>query len=193
MLDWAGESQYYVEPKRLARLGYLDARKEPGKTRERTVYTLTEKGLVALREYARIPVHFTPVKSEPLLRLMICDLVDEVDATSTPRTSAPRAEQPNFAGGRPHQRPEMPSSDMVARRRTRGSDSRSGGSSPTTSREHYLVNPSTAADPAEYVTRVGSAATRCSSSGGCDALSRGRCRRAPLSRGRRSGRPRRRR
>ena len=45
MLDWAGESQYYVEPKRLARLGYLEARKEPGKTRDRTVYTLTEKGL----------------------------------------------------------------------------------------------------------------------------------------------------
>ena len=27
LLDWAGESQYYAEPKRLARLGYLDARK----------------------------------------------------------------------------------------------------------------------------------------------------------------------
>ena len=50
ILDWAGESQYYVEPKRLARLGYLEARKEPGKTRERTVYSLTEKGLEALRE-----------------------------------------------------------------------------------------------------------------------------------------------
>ena len=37
MLDWAGESQYYVEPKRLARLGYLEARKEPGRTRPRTV------------------------------------------------------------------------------------------------------------------------------------------------------------
>ena len=45
MLDWAGESQYYAEPKRLARLGYLEARKEPGKTRERTVYRLTEKGI----------------------------------------------------------------------------------------------------------------------------------------------------
>src|SRR6187455_1729218 len=56
MLDWAGESQYYVEPKRLARLGYLAARKEPGKTRERTVYTLTDKGLRALRDYARTPV-----------------------------------------------------------------------------------------------------------------------------------------
>jgi DNA-binding PadR family transcriptional regulator len=77
ILDWAGESQYYVEPKRLARLGYLEARKEPGKTRERTVYTLTEKGLAALRRYAGTPVRFTPVKSEPLLRLLIADLVGE--------------------------------------------------------------------------------------------------------------------
>jgi DNA-binding PadR family transcriptional regulator len=77
MLAWAGESQYYTEPKRLAKLGYLEARKEPGKTRERTVYTLTDKGLAALREYARTPVGFTPLKSEPLLRLLICDLVGE--------------------------------------------------------------------------------------------------------------------
>src|SRR5919204_202561 len=77
ILDWAGESQYYVEPKRLAHLGYLVARKEPGKTRERTVYTLTDKGLDALREYARTPVKVTPVKSDPLLRLLICDLVGE--------------------------------------------------------------------------------------------------------------------
>jgi DNA-binding PadR family transcriptional regulator len=77
ILAWAGESQYYVEPKRLAKLGYLDSRKEPGKTRERTVYTLTDKGLNALREYARTPVRFTPLKSEPLLRLLIADLVGE--------------------------------------------------------------------------------------------------------------------
>jgi DNA-binding PadR family transcriptional regulator len=77
MLDWAGESQYYTEPKRLAKLGYLDASREPGKTRERTVYTLTDKGLDALREYAKTPVRFTPVKSDPLLRLLLCDLVGE--------------------------------------------------------------------------------------------------------------------
>jgi DNA-binding PadR family transcriptional regulator len=77
ILDWAGESQYYAEPKRLAKLGYLDARKERGRTRERTVYTLTDKGLGALREYARTPVQFTPLKSEPLLRLLIADLVGE--------------------------------------------------------------------------------------------------------------------
>jgi DNA-binding PadR family transcriptional regulator len=77
MFDWAGESQYYVEPKRLARLGYLESRKEPGKTRDRTVYTLTEKGLTALREWAGTPVHFTPFKSELLMRLLIADLVGE--------------------------------------------------------------------------------------------------------------------
>src|SRR3954449_9370169 len=64
ILDWGGESQYYVEPKRLAKLGYLDARKEPGKTRERTVYSLTGQGLRALQEYARTPVTFTPLKSD---------------------------------------------------------------------------------------------------------------------------------
>src|SRR5438093_1537641 len=77
LLDWAGESQYYVEPKRLAELGYLDTHKEPGRTRERTVYSLTEKGRQALADYARTPVSVTPLKSEPLLRLLICDLVGE--------------------------------------------------------------------------------------------------------------------
>jgi DNA-binding PadR family transcriptional regulator len=77
MLAWAGQSQYYTEPKRLAKLGYLAARKEPGKTRERTVYTLTDKGREALCEWARTPTRFTPLKSEPLIRLLICDLVGE--------------------------------------------------------------------------------------------------------------------
>ena len=74
ILAWAGESQYYVEPKRLARLGYLEARKAPGKTRERTVYTLTDQGREAIRAYARTPARFTPVKSEPLVRLLLADL-----------------------------------------------------------------------------------------------------------------------
>ena len=77
ILDWAGESQYYVEPKRLAKLGYLEAHKEPGRTRERTVYTLTDKGLEALREFARTPARVTPLKSEPLLRLLVADMVGE--------------------------------------------------------------------------------------------------------------------
>jgi DNA-binding PadR family transcriptional regulator len=75
MLAWAGESQYYTEPKRLAKLGYLSSHKEPGKTGKRTVYALTDRGLEALREHARTPVTFTPLKSEALLRLLIADLV----------------------------------------------------------------------------------------------------------------------
>lgn len=77
IVDWAGESQYYVEPKRLAGLGYLETRKEPGKTRERTVYTLTEKGVEALRAWGRTPLRFTPLKSEPADRLLAADIIGE--------------------------------------------------------------------------------------------------------------------
>jgi len=80
IVDWAGESQYYVEPKRLARLGYLETRKEPGKTRERTVYTLTEKGVEALREWGRTPLRFTPLKTEVASRLLAADIIGD-DAT----------------------------------------------------------------------------------------------------------------
>ncbi|HKN63768.1 MAG TPA: PadR family transcriptional regulator [Gaiellaceae bacterium] len=77
IVDWAGESQYYAEPKRLARLGYLEARREPGKTRERTVYTLTEKGVAALREWGRTPLRFTPLKTEVAARLLAADLIGD--------------------------------------------------------------------------------------------------------------------
>jgi PadR family transcriptional regulator, regulatory protein AphA len=77
--DWAGESQYYVEPKRLARLGYLEARREPGKTRERTVYTLADKGLEALREWAGSAISFPRLEHEALVMLLGGDLVDDAD------------------------------------------------------------------------------------------------------------------
>jgi len=77
IVDWAGESQYYAEPKRLARLGYLETRKEPGKTRERTVYTLTDKGVEALREWGRTPLRFTQLKIEAADRLLAADIVGE--------------------------------------------------------------------------------------------------------------------
>jgi DNA-binding PadR family transcriptional regulator len=77
IVDWAGESQYYVEPKRLARLGYLEARKAPGKTRERTVYTLTAKGVEALREWGRTPLRFTPLKTEVAARLLAADIIGD--------------------------------------------------------------------------------------------------------------------
>jgi len=71
------ESQYYAETKRLAKLGYLEARKEPGKTRERTHYLLTEKGLDALLEWTKEPATAPRVASESIVRLLAADLVGE--------------------------------------------------------------------------------------------------------------------
>ena len=74
---WAGESQYYTAPKRLARLGLLRARREPGRTRERTVYELTEDGRSALLAWGRTPVRFPTFRHEALVRLMAADLIGE--------------------------------------------------------------------------------------------------------------------
>jgi DNA-binding PadR family transcriptional regulator len=73
----AAESQYYAEPKRLERRGYLSSRKEPGQTRERTHYTLTPKGLAALQDWAREPVRFPATLHEGVVRLLAADLVGE--------------------------------------------------------------------------------------------------------------------
>ena len=73
----ASESQWYAEPKRLERLGLLRARKEPGRTRPRTVYELTDAGLAALREWAATPVAFPRMQNEPILRVLAADLVGD--------------------------------------------------------------------------------------------------------------------
>jgi DNA-binding PadR family transcriptional regulator len=66
-LACAGERQYYLEPKRLTRLGYLTACPAPGQTHPRTVYTLTDAGLQTLRDGARAPVRFVPFKGEAMV------------------------------------------------------------------------------------------------------------------------------
>jgi DNA-binding PadR family transcriptional regulator len=71
------DSQWYAEPKRLAKLGYLSARKEPGKTRPRTHYELTAKGWEALRTWILEPTPFTKIQLEPAWRLMAADLVGD--------------------------------------------------------------------------------------------------------------------
>jgi hypothetical protein len=50
------------------------------------VYSLTDRGLEALRRYARTPVRFQPVKNELLLRLLICDLVGEAPTRASAAT-----------------------------------------------------------------------------------------------------------
>jgi PadR family transcriptional regulator, regulatory protein AphA len=80
-MHWdAAPSQFYAEPKRLAKLGYLEAEKQPGRTRERTYYTLTEKGRQALVDWSRTPCPLPRIQNEPVVRLLGADLVP-ADAT----------------------------------------------------------------------------------------------------------------
>ena len=72
----AAESQWYSEPKRLAKLGFLRAEKRPGRTRERTHYTLTDAGRAALREWLAEPSAFTRIQCEPIVRLLAAEYVD---------------------------------------------------------------------------------------------------------------------
>ena len=72
----ASESQYYAEPKRLAALGLLSARKEPGITRERTVYELTDAGRAALRAWLRTPSGPPRIQNEPLVRALAAEYVE---------------------------------------------------------------------------------------------------------------------
>ena len=76
----AAESQYYAEPKRLERLGYLKASKLPGRTHERTHYELTDKGLEALREWIGGRPEHPRLVTDPILRLLAADLVGEAPA-----------------------------------------------------------------------------------------------------------------
>ena len=70
-------SQYYAEPKRLERLGYLSSSKAPGRTRERTVYRLTDRGREALREWLAGPCPPPTVPGEAIVRMLAADLVGE--------------------------------------------------------------------------------------------------------------------
>jgi DNA-binding PadR family transcriptional regulator len=79
----AAPSQYYAEPKRLERLGYLRSTKEPGRTRERTVYHLTEQGLEALRAWMKEPAAFPRVGGEPIVRMLAADLVGPAAARTS--------------------------------------------------------------------------------------------------------------
>jgi PadR family transcriptional regulator AphA len=71
----AAESQWYAEPKRLERLGLLTAHKEPGRTRPRTHYTLTDTGRQALAAWMQEPARFPRIQNEPVVRLLAADLV----------------------------------------------------------------------------------------------------------------------
>ena len=72
----AAPSQWYAEPKRLARTATSTRTRRPGRTRERTHYTLTERGREALADWVRTPATLPRIQNEPVIRLAAADLVD---------------------------------------------------------------------------------------------------------------------
>ena len=73
----AAESQWYAEPKRLELLGYLSSRQQPGQTRPRTHYSLTDKGRAALADWMQQPARFPRIQHEAVVRLLAADIVGE--------------------------------------------------------------------------------------------------------------------
>ena len=73
----AADSQWYAEPKRLEALGLLTARKQPGRTRPRTHYTLTDAGRKALAAWMNEPARFPRIQHEAVVRLLAADIVGE--------------------------------------------------------------------------------------------------------------------
>jgi len=71
------ESHFYAEPKRLAKLGYLTATKQPGRTHQRTHYQLTAKGRKALTAWLSQPAGMPRVQNEAAAKLLAADFADD--------------------------------------------------------------------------------------------------------------------
>ena len=70
-------SRLYAEPKRLQQLGYVTSEKRPGKTRERTFYTLTPEGREALRRWIVEPPALPRIQNEAVPKLMAGDILGD--------------------------------------------------------------------------------------------------------------------
>lgn len=70
-------SRMYAEPKRLEQLGYVSSEKRPGKTRERTFYTLADRGREALRRWLLEPPAFPRIQNEAVAKLMAGDILGD--------------------------------------------------------------------------------------------------------------------
>jgi DNA-binding PadR family transcriptional regulator len=81
---WA-ESQYYAETKRLEKLGYLTSRREPGVTRPRTHYELTDTAREALAAWAPLPTPLPKIQNEGIARVLGADLFGEAPVVESLR------------------------------------------------------------------------------------------------------------
>ena len=77
------ESAIYREVKRLSAMGLLDGTKEHVGKRARTVYSITEKGREALREWLTTPVSPFAMDFEAMIRLFVAPLGTKDDITRT--------------------------------------------------------------------------------------------------------------
>jgi len=93
----APQSQWYAEPKRLERLGYLSSRRAPGRTNDRTLYRLTDAGRAALRDWLATPAPFARIQDEPVVRLLAAEYAD--DATVLAGLGTLRAEIADLRAG----------------------------------------------------------------------------------------------
>jgi DNA-binding PadR family transcriptional regulator len=71
------ESHFYGEPKRLAKLGYLAAEKQPGRTGQRTHYRLTKRGKAALERWLAQPAAMPRIQNEAAVKLLAADFADD--------------------------------------------------------------------------------------------------------------------
>lgn len=95
-LFWTGGGSHVLrEARRLADDGYLSARTEPAKTRPRTLYELTDKGLEAFRSWLAAPSTYPRIQHEAAIRLFASDLGDVgavLDSLRALRAELPRLE-----------------------------------------------------------------------------------------------------
>jgi PadR family transcriptional regulator, regulatory protein AphA len=86
-------SQLYAEPKRLERLGWVTATVEPGKTRSRRVYRLTDAGREALREWARAPAPYADIRDQAHVRLLAGDMLEDAEIVASITAMRPRLDE----------------------------------------------------------------------------------------------------
>ena len=77
------ESNLYAEPKRLVAAGLAEAREEWNGDRRRTVYSITDQGREALREWLATPPAAARVESEAQLRLLYANYGSKEDLLGT--------------------------------------------------------------------------------------------------------------
>lgn len=117
-------SQLYAEPKRLARLGYLTVREEPGQTKPRKVYSLTDQGRDAVRAWMSQPAAFPRLQNEAAVRVLCADLASPELVLESLRGMRPEIERvladvavmEERAEGLPHRRPALQLNNWFGRR-----------------------------------------------------------------------------